>query len=196
MADSKSDLGLIRRAKWNVGHAVMNDPNLIGVNAVGAGQDVLAGLRQDHHGVGTFADAPRHGLVMLGRVRQNRVQRNGNRLAHDFEEVEKPFAVLPAEETVLVLYVDQSGGMHVGDLGRAAVGRSIVLDEPRDDTRLVNAALCARLVDRDDVATRVKRSIVTVDDVFGERRDSAFAWRVRSHEERLQRSDLLAERGI
>ncbi len=88
-----------------------------GLDSVLALEDVLAGLREDDDGVGARADAARECAMLGRRVGQHGMQRDDDRLVDEFDKVGEPLAAIAAIEAVLVLHVEQRGGVRVDQRG-------------------------------------------------------------------------------
>ena len=167
----------LRGVKGNVGNAVMNDVDFRRIDAVIFAENIFAGLRMHDDRIGAFGDAPRNGAMRVARVGQHGVQRDDRRLFQLFEEIEKPRALGAAEETVLVLYVDQTRVAGVDERSRRAVRSAIVLGQTGHDVGRVDALAAAGLVDRDNLAIGTESLIETRNHIDREGRDPALPWR-------------------
>jgi hypothetical protein len=182
-AQAEDVLGRVGVAERHVRHAVMDHVDLQRVDPVPRGQDLLPGGRQDDDGAGGGADRAHHAQVVVGGLGEHGMQRHDHRLAHQRDQVDDPLAVVAAEQTELVLDVERVGGVLVDELGDRPVGRTVVLDQLCHHRRRVVARRRIGFLDRDDFAAAEEAAVETVDDVFGEGRNSAFTGRIRTEKE-------------
>ena len=154
------------------------------IDAVFIDQDLFAGRGEHDDRARRRTDRARRRSRCSGDgIGQHGVQRDDDGLAYERDEVDDPGAVVAAEETVLMLDVERIARMRVDEPCDRAVRLAIVLNEVGDDGSRIGARRGSGLFDRDDLTMRDRSAVVTVDDVFGERRDPAFAGRVRTEEE-------------
>ena len=177
-----------RFAKRDVRDAVMDDADLGRIGTVAFDEYVAAGFREHDDGVGRFADGARDAPVIRRGVGQDGVQRNDRRLCDRRKQVNEPFAVFTAEETVLVLKIHRRARIGVHQQGDVAVGGAVVLPQARDHAAGIAAVLAARFVDRDNARLRTEALVVRIDDIRREGRDTALTRRKRPDEQHSRRS--------
>ncbi len=113
----------------DVGDAVMDHVEFLRIDAVRVDQNALAGLREYDDRVGPLADTPSDRTMRLEWIGQDRMERHDGGLLELLEQVEKPHAVLAAEESILVLDVEDHPRVSVDFTRDATVRRAVVLVE-------------------------------------------------------------------
>src|ERR1700729_1627045 len=164
----------------NVRHAVVDDFQRSRIDAVDIFEQPATGLRKRYDSRRLLAQLAGHAQIALVRFRQDGVHRQHDRLVKPTNETDEPLATFSAEETVLVLNVDEIDGIGVDELGGGCIARSILFGDAADHLGPVAADPGAGLADRDDRAREAKRAIVRVDHVLGKRGDSALARWIRA----------------
>ncbi len=141
-------------AERHVRHAVMDDVDLLGIDAVALDEQFASGFREHDDGRRGGAERTRD-AQMLGRgVGEDRVQRRDDRLAQAGDEVDDPLALCAAEQAVLVLDIQNIARIGVDEVGDPAVGVEVSLDQPSNHSVGVGAIFAARFVDRDHGTAR------------------------------------------
>ena len=154
-----------------VRHAVGDDLDLRGVDAIRPGQHARRGARHDHRRGGRVDERAEDRPLVGGRLAQDRVQRGDRRGVEGVDEIEDRGAVDAAPDAVLVLDRHDVGASRdvAGDPG--VVTRLVATDPVVDLGRIREVR--ARSVEGDDLALPggARESL-------GERGDAAVARRV------------------